>query len=160
MISAYEVAGSLVSSSSIRAAIREGNVGFVKTMLGREFSISGRVIKGDNRGKSLGFATSNLDVSPEVVNVQSGVYVSRMLIEGKYWPAVTNIGFRPTFGDDLSSPRIEAHLLDFSGDLYDQEVELFFVDRLRDEMKFSTVEDLITQVKQDVAQTRRIFGLG
>lgn len=158
-VPAYKVAGRLVSSSSIRTAIREGDIGVANTLLGREFSIHGRVIKGDNRGKSLGFATSNLDVNPEMVNIKRGVYASRVFLEGNYWPAVTNIGFRPTFGDDLLSPRIEAHLLDFSGDLYDQEVELFFVERLRDERKFSGREDLITQIKQDVDKTRRIFGL-
>lgn len=159
VIQAYEVDGRLVSSSSIRSAIREGEIGLANKLLGREFSILGTVIKGENRGKSLGFPTSNLEIHPEVVNIQKGVYASRMLVEGKSWPAVTNVGFRPTFGGDLSTPRIEAHLLDFSGDLYGQEVELFFLDRLRDEMKFASADDLISQIGQDVAQTRQIFGL-
>jgi riboflavin kinase/FMN adenylyltransferase len=73
------------------------------------------------------------------------------------WPAVTNIGFRPTFGQDLSTPRIEAHLLDFSGDIYGQEVELFFVDHLRDEMKFSNADILIAQIEKDIGQTRQIL---
>ena len=159
VIQAYKVADRLVSSSSIRAAIREGEIGLANSLLGREFSILGTVVQGENRGKSLGFPTSNLDIHPEVVNIQKGVYASRVFLDGKHWPAVTNIGFRPTFGGDLSAPRIEAHLLDFSGDLYGQEVELFFVDRLRDEMKFTSVDDLITQIGQDVSQTRGIFGL-
>ena len=157
VIPPYEVAGELVSSSRIRGVIRDGDVRLANTLLGREFSISGQVIKGDNRGKSLGFATCNLDVPSEVVNIKGGVYASRGSVEGKLWPAVTNIGFRPTFGNDLSSPRIEAHILDFSGDLYGQDVELFFVDRLRDEMKFSEVDDLIAQITQDVSETRRIL---
>ena len=157
VIPPYEVAGELVSSSRIRGVIRDGDVRLANTLLGREFSISGQVIKGDNRGKSLGFATCNLDVPREVVNIKGGVYASRGSVEGKLWPAVTNIGFRPTFGNDLSSPRIEAHILDFSGDLYGQDVELFFVDRLRDEMKFSEVDDLIAQITQDVSETRRIL---
>ena len=158
VIPPFKVADKLVSSSLIRSMIREGDVQLANTLLGREFSISGQVIKGDDRGKSLGFATCNLDVHSEVVNMKSGVYASRGLVSGKLWPAVTNIGFRPTFGEDLSAPRIEAHLLDFSGDLYGQHVELFFVDRLRDEMKFSLVDDLIDQIKQDVSITHRILG--
>lgn len=158
VIPPFKVADKLVSSSLIRNMIREGDVRVANTLLGREFSVSGQVIKGDDRGKSLGFATCNLDVHSEVVNIKSGVYASRGFVSGKLWPAVTNIGFRPTFGEDLSVPRIEAHLLDFSGDLYGQDVELFFVDRLRDEMKFPLVKDLIDQINQDVRITRSILG--
>ena len=157
VIPPFKIADKLVSSSLLRSMIREGDVRLANTLLGREFSISGQVIKGDDRGKSLGFATCNLDVHSELVNIKSGVYASRGLVSGKLWPAVTNIGFRPTFGEDLSTPRIEAHLLDFSGDLYGQDVELFFVDRLRDEMKFPLVDDLIDQIKQDVSITRHIL---
>lgn len=158
VIPPYLAAGELVSSSRIRGIIRQGDIRLANALLGREFSISGRVIRGDDRGKSLGFATCNLEVDSEMVNIHGGVYASRGLIDGEIWPAVTNIGFRPTFGEDLSNPRIEAHLLDFSGDLYGQDVELFFVERLRDEIKFAEVNDLITQIEQDVAKTRRILG--
>ncbi|MFN2280945.1 MAG: riboflavin kinase, partial [Anaerolineales bacterium] len=126
-------------------------------LLGRDFEVSGEVVKGDDRGKSLGFATCNLAVHPELVDIKPGVYACQAVVEGKTWMAVTNIGFRPTFGDDLKSPRIEAHLLDFSGDLYGQRVRLSFVARLRDEMKFSEVSDLIAQIQHDVAQTRQIL---
>lgn len=158
VIPPYKVDGDLVSSSRIRGLIREGEIRSANKLLGREFSIRGKVVKGENRGKSLGFATCNLDLHPEVVDIKRGVYASRGIVDGKYWPAVTNIGFRPTFGDDLTGPRIEAHLLDFSGDLYGQDVELFFIDRLRDEIKFSQVEDLVAQIDQDVSETRRILG--
>jgi riboflavin kinase/FMN adenylyltransferase len=159
VIPPYKIAGELVSSSRIRKLIREGDVLSANKLLGREFSIIGQVIKGENRGKSLGFATSNLDVNPEVVDIMGGVYASRGLVGGEIWPAVTNIGFRPTFGEDLSKSRIEAHLLDFSDDLYGQEIELFFVDRLRDEMKFSEVDDLVTQIQEDIDNTRQILSL-
>ncbi len=157
VIPPFEIAGDLVSSSRIRGIIRDGDVRLANVLLGREFSITGKVIKGDNRGKSLGFATCNLDVHKEVVNIKSGVYASWGLVAGKKWPAVTNIGFRPTFGEDLTRPRIEAHLLDFSGDLYGQDVELFFVERLRDEMKFSKVDELISQIGHDISETRSIL---
>jgi riboflavin kinase/FMN adenylyltransferase len=157
VIPAHKVSGELVSSSRIRNLIREGEVATANTLLGWEFSIAGQVIKGDNRGKSLGFATCNMEVHSEVVNIKPGVYATRGLVNGKLWPAVTNIGFRPTFGQDLSAPRIEAHLLGFSGDIYGQEVELFFVERLRDEMKFSRVDDLIAQIEVDITNTHRIL---
>ncbi|MFL7812383.1 MAG: bifunctional riboflavin kinase/FAD synthetase [Anaerolineales bacterium] len=153
----YRFKGSLVSSSRIRQELRAGNVREAAALLGRDFEVSGEVIKGDDRGKSLGFATCNLAVHPELVDIKPGVYACQAVVEGKTWMAVTNIGFRPTFGDDLKSPRIEAHLLDFSGDLYGQRVRLSFVARLRDEMKFSEVSDLIAQIQHDVAQTRQIL---
>ncbi len=153
----YRHQGSLVSSSRIREQLREGHVRSAASLLGRDFELSGEVIKGDDRGKSLGFATCNLAVHPELVDVKPGVYACRALVQGETWKAVTNIGFRPTFGDDLESPRIEAHLLDFSGDLYGQRVTLSFVERLRDEKKFSEVSDLIAQIQHDVAQTKQIL---
>jgi riboflavin kinase/FMN adenylyltransferase len=157
VIPPHKVGGEVVSSSLIRGLIREGEITSANSLLGQDFSISGQVIKGDNRGKSLGFATCNLEVHSEVVNIKPGVYVTWGLVEGEKWPAVTNIGFRPTFGLDLSAPRIEAHLLGFSGDLYGQDVELIFVERLRDEMKFSKVDDLITQIEEDVAKTKDVL---
>jgi riboflavin kinase/FMN adenylyltransferase len=157
VIPPYLVAGELVSSSLIRQFIRDGEIRLANQLMGRKFSIQGKVIKGENRGKSLGFATSNLEIDQEVVNIKGGVYASKALIAGKLQPAVTNIGFRPTFGEDLIKPRIEAHILDFSEDLYGQDVELFFIDRLRDEMKFSDVDQLINQIKQDIQKTRLIL---
>jgi riboflavin kinase/FMN adenylyltransferase len=157
VIPPFEISGELVSSSRIRSLIRDGDLRTANRLLGRNFSVSGRVIKGDNRGKSLGFATCNLEVHQEVVNIKGGVYASQGLLNGQLWPAVTNIGFRPTFGEDLTNSRIEAHLLDFSEDLYGKEIELFFIDRLRDEMKFSDVDQLVEQIKQDIQKTRCIL---
>ena len=147
----------LVSSSRIRRFMREGNVREAAAFLGRPFQISGRVIRGENRGKSLGFATSNLDVPEEMVNVKPGVYACRADVQGKSWKAVTNIGFRPTFGDGIESPLIEAHLLNFSGDIYGEQVSLDFIDRLRDEMKFDQVSALTAQIQSDIDQTLQIL---
>jgi len=156
-IPAYFHEDELVSSSLIRNKIRIGQIRKAAQLLGRPFEISGEVIKGEKRGKSLGFATSNLDVPPEMVDIKPGVYACRAIVRGETYLAVTNVGYRPTFGDDLTTPRIEAHFLDFSSDLYGDCVDLFFIDRLRDEMKFSQVSDLIEQIKKDVEQTRRIL---
>ena len=156
-IPAFFHEGELVSSSLIRNKIRTGQIRKAAQLLGRSFEIGGEVIKGEKRGKSLGFATSNLDVDPEVINIKPGVYACRANVSGKTYSAVTNIGYRPTFGEDLKAPRIEAHLLDFSGDLYGNWVDLVFIDRLRDEMKFSQVSDLVEQISSDVEQAREIL---
>ena len=147
----------LISSSRIRRSIREGNMREAAAFLGRPFQISGRVISGENRGKSLGFPTSNLEVPEEMVNIKPGVYACRADVQGKSWKAVTNIGFRPTFGDGIESPRIEAHLLDFSGDIYGEQVSLDFIDRLRDEMKFDQVSALTAQIQSDIDQALQIL---
>jgi len=156
-IPAYKYEGELVSSSGIRKRIREGDVKEAARLLGRPFMITGDVIKGENRGKSLGFPTSNLSVLPEVVDIRPGVYACQVEIDREVFKAVTNIGFRPTFGDDIDSPRIEAHLLDFSKDLYGQQLNLSFIDRLRDEKKFENVSDLIHQIQVDITEARHIL---
>ena len=147
----------LVSSSLIRNKIRTGEIREATDLLGRPFEISGEVIKGEKRGKSLGFATANMQVLPGIVDIKSGVYACRAITGGKAYSAVTNIGYRPTFGEDLEAPRIEAHLLDFSGDLYGDRLDLIFIARLRDEKKFIDVADLIEQIQSDVKRAREIL---
>jgi riboflavin kinase/FMN adenylyltransferase len=156
-IPAYEYEGELISSSSIRKKIRNGEVKAAAKLLGRPFDISGDVIKGENRGKSLGFATSNLSVPPELIDIRPGVYACKAELHGEVFNAVTNIGFRPTFGGGIDTPRIEAHLLDFSRDLYGQHLKLIFIDRLRDEIKFEKVSDLVYQIQSDVKTARQIL---
>ncbi len=157
-IPAFKHQGEIVSSSGIRRKIRIGDVKSAAALLGRPFEIRGEVIKGDNRGKSLGFATSNLSVSQEMVDIKPGVYACQAEIQGEILKAVTNIGFRPTFGQGVDSALIEAHLLDFSRDLYGQQLSLRFIDRLRDEKKFEQVNDLIQQIKVDIDLARGILG--
>lgn len=154
----YSIDGELVSSSRIRKSIREGEMREAAALLGRPFEVTGTVVVGENRGKSLGFATSNLDVPQEIVDIKPGVYACLTDVDGQTWKAVTNIGFRPTFGEGILSPRIEAHLLGFSGSLYGEELSLKFVKRLRDEMKFDQVSALQAQIKVDIDQALQIFG--
>lgn len=156
-IKAYYKDGELVSSSLIRGKIRAGQIRKAAELLGRPFAVRGEVIKGENRGKALGFPTSNLDVPPEMVDIKPGVYACQATVGGKSYRAVTNVGYRPTFGDDLEAPRIEAHLLDFSGDLYGDLMDLDFIERLRDEMKFSQVSDLVEQVGRDKERAKQIL---
>jgi riboflavin kinase/FMN adenylyltransferase len=156
-IPALKYEGELVSSSAIRKRIREGDVKGAARLLGRPFVITGDVIRGENRGKSLGFPTSNLFVPPDVVDIHPGVYACEVDIGGEVFNAVTNVGFRPTFDDGIDSPQIEAHLLDFSRDLYGQHLRLSFIDRLRDEKKFEDVSDLIHQIQLDITEARQIL---
>lgn len=156
-IPAFHYQGELVSSSLIRKKVRAGDVKAASRLLGRPFQVIGSVVRGENRGKSLGFATSNLDVDPEMVDIKPGVYACRAETRGEVFSAVTNIGFRPTFGKDLESPRLEAHLLDFSRDLYGENLKLSFIDRLRDEMKFDQISQLIDQIQADIGKARIIL---
>jgi riboflavin kinase/FMN adenylyltransferase len=154
----YYIDGELVSSSRIRKSIRDGEVREAAALLGRTFEITGKVVVGANRGKSLGFATSNLDVPQEMVDIKTGVYACLTDVEGQTWKAVTNIGFRPTFGEGITSPRIETHLMGFSGDLYGEDLNLRFIERLRDEMKFDRVSALQAQIKADIDKALHILG--
>lgn len=154
----YYIDGELVSSSRIRKSIRDGEVREAAALLGRAFEITGKVVVGANRGKSLGFATSNLDVPQEMVDIKTGVYACLTDVEGQTWKAVTNIGFRPTFGEGITSPRIETHLMGFSGDLYGEDLNLRFIERLRDEMKFDRVSALQAQIKADIDKALHILG--
>ena len=154
----YLSGNNVVSSSLIRKKLRAGEIRAANDLMGRALELYGEVIKGDNRGKSLGFATSNLDVPREVVDIKPGVYACWAEVKGEYWKAVTNIGFRPTFGGGITSPRIEAHLLDFSQDLYGERMGLRFVERIRDEMKFGQISELQAQISVDIQKAHHILG--
>jgi riboflavin kinase/FMN adenylyltransferase len=152
------VGGEVVSSTRVREALRAGDVARAATYLGRAFRLSGEVVSGAGRGEDLGFRTANLSVWRERAIPGVGVYACMAEIDGERWPAVTNIGTRPTFEEDLDLPVVEAHILDFQGDLYGDEIELTFVRRLREERRFSGPEALVRQIRQDVERARRILG--
>jgi len=147
--------GAIVSSTRIRDMIRAGDVWGVKPLLGRFYVVQGEVIHGKNRGaKLLGFPTANLKLQNEV-HPATGVYAVWVQHAGQIIQGVANIGYNPTFGNDELS--IEAHLLDFSGDIYEQELQVHFVQRLRGEKKFSGVEELIARIQEDIALARDIL---
>ncbi len=145
------VDGAVVSSSEIRAALGRGDVTTAARDLGRPYAIEGRVTSGAGRGRTLGFPTANI-ASDLAVLVARGVYWGRVHVEGCAHAAVVNVGVRPTFGETTLA--VEAHLLDFAGDIYGQTVRLEFLDRLRDEMRFPSVEELKAQVVRDIAAAR------
>jgi riboflavin kinase/FMN adenylyltransferase len=147
----------IVSSSRVRAALRVGDIDQATGCLGRPFRLSGIVTHGDGRGRIIGVPTANLSPSHKRLIPADGIYACLAYTqqEGIYQAAV-NIGIRPTFaGESLT---IEAHLLDFAGNLYDQSLALDFVARLRDEVAFPDTETLMVQMQKDIAQVRDILG--
>lgn len=147
----------VISSSQIRSILLEGDVVRAASLLGRPYSIKGQVVHGDDRGKSLGIPTANLSVWSERTVPKAGVYVCRAMVEDRYWGAVTNIGVRPTFENEPVPPRVEAHLLDFDGDIYGHEISLEFISRLRDEQRFSDIQSLLQQIHTDIDHAREIL---
>ena len=146
----------LVKSTAIRQAIAAGKISHAARLLGRNFSISGVVGRGQERGRELGFPTANLEVAPEFVVPSNGIYATLAHIGSRSYMAATSIGLRPTF-DDGESRTIEAYILDFSNDIYDEPLRLEFVRRIRGEEKYETVEALVDQIDRDVQQTRAIL---
>ncbi len=145
----------LVSSTSIRNMVREGRLSEAKKLLGRDYQITGIVVKGKNRGaRLLGFPTANMEPVDELTP-KPGVYAVRVLIDEKAYTGLTNIGYNPTFGDGPLS--VETHVLDFSGDLLGKTIRVDFISRLRDEKSFDSADDLSAQIRKDVEEARRVF---
>ncbi|MEA2453087.1 MAG: riboflavin kinase / adenylyltransferase [Actinomycetota bacterium] len=150
--------GDAVSSSRIREAVAAGHLNVARRLLGRPFDIDGIVVGGDKRGTGLGFPTANIECDPHLAYPARGVYAGRARVVDSWFPAAINIGVNPTFGGDpeVTPVRVEAFLLDFEGDLYEQTLRVEFHQRLRDEMRFSSVDDLIAQMHKDVQATREL----
>lgn len=151
--------GEVVSSTRVREALRSGDVGRVESYLGRPFILPGKVVLGAGRGKGLGIPTANLEIWESRAYPRSGVYACLARLEGQegIWKTVTNIGIRPTFENNQMEAVVEAHLLDFKGDLYGKQMELEFVARLRDERKFTDAEALLARISRDIHRARVIL---
>lgn len=147
--------GRLVSSSRVRRSLAAGDVADVNGCLGRPFRLSGEVVKGDGRGRQIGVPTANLSLWPERVLPANGVYATYAWVGDEQFRAATNVGVRPTV--DGHHQTVEAHLLDFDGDLYGQELKLDFIGRIRDEQKFSSLAALVEQITADVARVREML---
>lgn len=146
------VHGLVASSTKIRELLHEGNVAGARLLLGRDFDVDGTVVRGAGRGRDLGFPTANVAVANELLP-RPGIYATRVSVGGGPWgAAATSLGTNPTFG--AGALALEAHLLDFSGDLYGQSVRVAFVAWLRGEERFASVEALIEQIGADVVHTR------
>jgi len=150
--------GEVISSTRIRQALRDGAVEQVTRYLGRPFQLTGEVVEGAKRGRTIGIPTANLAVHDERAIPATGVYAVRARVNGQVYSAVTNIGYRPTFENGEAKPTIEAHLLDFAGDVYGQTLAFDFVARLRPEMKFAGVNALLEQIQRDITTAKQLLG--
>ena len=150
----------IFSSTAIRVALRRGDISTANTMLGRNVVISGQVVHGDERGRTIGFPTANVDIPEGFIVPADGVYAARCMTEaGHQFACAVNIGKRPTFYGSADRSLVECHLLDFSGDLYGQSLAVEFVERLRDEQRFERLDALTAQLRTDVERTRELARL-
>ena len=155
-LAAVALDGQTVSSTRIREAIHADDFDAASQMLGRAYSIAGKIIHGDQLGHKLGFPTANLDTAGMILPT-NGVYAAQATVAGRTHRAVLNIGCRPSVANPTPEIRMEVHLLDFSGDIYGQELEVVFVERLRSEQKLPSLDALREQIQRDIANARKLF---
>lgn len=155
-LAAVSLDGDPISSTRIRESIRAGDFDLASQMLGRDYTLAGPVVRGDQLGRQLGFPTANLDVAGLALPPQ-GVYAVEVLLDGQTLPGVLNLGFRPTVQPSEPQLRVEVHLLDFDGDLYGRELAVRFEAKLRDEMPFPSLDALRAQIERDIAAARRVL---
>jgi riboflavin kinase/FMN adenylyltransferase len=147
----------VISSTEIRKLVSTGNVRDAARLMGHPYQLRGTVIRGDQRGRTIGFPTANLRYSEDKLIPAGGIYACWAQVRGRKFGAAVNIGTNPTFTPEKQTLSVEAYLLDFDAEIYDEEIQLEFVLRLRDEMKYDSVEALILQIKDDVNQTRTVL---
>lgn len=143
-----------VSSTRIREALTAGDIDAANALLGWEWEIEGRVEQGDRRGRELGYPTANIPLGDTICPAM-GIYAARVLVDDVWHPAAVNIGIRPMFA--VETPLVEAHILDFKGDLYGRDLRVRPVRRIRDEAKFDSLDALRTQMAADCARAREIL---
>ena len=149
--------GVMVSSTVIRGLLAAGEVDAAAKLLGRPFELTGRVVHGDHRGRTLGFPTANMQVAPQLLIPGKGVYVVRVKVGARYYNGLCNVGNNPTF---VQGPlRVETHILDFNREIYGKPLTVKFIARLRSEKTFASAQDLIAQMNGDLQQARdKFFG--
>ncbi|WP_297967832.1 bifunctional riboflavin kinase/FAD synthetase [uncultured Anaerovibrio sp.] len=152
---AVQLNGRMVSSTRIRGLIEDGDLELTNEYLGRPFSFGGRVIHGDQRGRTIGFPTANLAIPDKRAMLPNGAYGVYVIIDGEQFKGIANVGNNPTF--EGCNRRLEVHVLDFTGNLYNKPVTVQFVKKLRDEKKFSGIEALVKQLHADEEKARQIL---
>ncbi len=155
VVPATEISGQTVSSTLIRELIRDGNMSFANMLLDRPFQFANEVVHGDERGRTIGFPTVNIPLDERLAVPKFGVYASAVTVDGRDYPAVTNIGIRPTFV--LKKPLSETYIEDFSGDLYGKTVTVKLLDYLREEIRFDGLEQLKTAIENDKENAVKLF---
>jgi len=147
-----------ISSSKIRENLNLGNIELANKDLKRKFSISGKVIKGDQRGRSIGIPTANIEYPLNTIIIPYGVYAVETTIDGNTYFGIVNFGIRPTFNKE--KPIVEAYLFDFDNNIYDKNIELFFYKQIRQEKKFNGIKELLNQINLDIAEAKKILNYG
>ena len=147
-----------ISSSKIRENLNLGNIELANKDLKRIFSISGKVIKGDQRGRSIGIPTANIEYPLNTIIIPYGVYAVETTIDGNTYFGIVNFGIRPTFNKE--KPIVEAYLFDFDNNIYDKNIELFFYKQIRQEKKFNGIKELLNQINLDIAEAKKILNYG
>lgn len=154
VVESVKVEGVSVSSSKVREAIWAGKVRLASLFLGRPYGMEGMVVPGRKRGKTLGFPTANIETKGELFP-KSGVYAAAVVLKGKKYNSVANVGRHPTFPGDPFT--VEAHIFDFDSEIYGEQVELLFIDRIRDETAFPSPDALVEQIRRDVSKAKEIL---
>ncbi len=147
-----------ISSSKIRENLHSGNIELANKDLSRIFSISGKVIKGDQRGRTIGIPTANIQYPQNTIIIPYGVYAVETKINGNTYFGIVNFGVRPTFNKE--KPIVEAYLFDFDNDIYEKNIELFFYKQIRQEKKFNGIKELLNQINLDIAEAKKILNYG
>jgi riboflavin kinase / FMN adenylyltransferase len=155
VIPPYVINGEVVSSTLIRQALVQGDMRRVERLMGHYFYLKDKVTTSNKRGRVLGFPTANLDIKPQQALPGNGIYATITQVDGKRFPSATNIGIRPTFGEGEKT--VETHLLNYQGDLYGKEISVEFVQKLRDEQRFPSSEELKTQIEKDVRKVEALL---
>jgi riboflavin kinase/FMN adenylyltransferase len=155
VVEPFRTADGVVSTSEVRKSLQAGDVARAARLLGRPYFLSGIVVRGAERGRGLGFPTANLHLE-KVVTPAWGVYATRTLVQGRLVNSVSHLGPLPTFGDE--AVRLETHLLDFTGHLYGETLQVNFIDRIRGVEKFNSIEELRAQILRDVERGRELLG--
>ncbi len=158
IIPPIKINNQIISSTLIRSFILKGDMESVFTFLGRHYSITGEVRHGRQIGRQIGFPTANLQPEDYLIMPHIGVYATKTLYNGVFYSSVTSVGLNPTI-DESSRLSVETHILDFDKDIYDSSIEVFFLTRLRDEIKFNSLEELTAQIQRDVQTTKEYFDL-
>ena len=147
-----------ISSSAIRENLKSGKFELANKDLERNFSVAGKVIKGDQRGRTIGIPTANLEYPLNTITIPYGVYAVETLIEGNTYFGIVNFGIRPTFNKD--KPIVEVYLFDFDNDIYDKDIEILFHKQIRQEKKFNDIKELLNQINIDIAEAKKILKYG
>lgn len=156
VIPAIKCDNQIVSSTKIRQCIIDGDLETAYKLLGRNYSITAEVVSGRRIGNTIGFPTANIHPERFLVLPANGVYITKTLLDGRFYNSITNVGYNPTF-EDIQEKTVETHIIDFNQDIYGKKIEVFFLRKIRDEKKFGNVELLKQQIAHDMGEAKEYF---